>query len=37
MEKLLSAVLLSALLAGCGIQLPEGSGEVDIHHRIPSK
>jgi hypothetical protein len=40
MKKLLCAVLAAALLAGCaggGIGLPEGSGQVDIKHRIPSK
>ncbi len=37
MRNLLSAVILGALLAGCGVGLPEGSGDVEIHHRIPSK
>jgi hypothetical protein len=39
MKALLSALLVAGLLAGCagGLDLPEGSGEVRIKHRIPSK
>jgi outer membrane PBP1 activator LpoA protein len=37
MKRLLSVVLAAVLLAGCGLDLPEGSGQVGIKHRIPSK
>ena len=40
MKALLSALLVACLLAGCaasGFDLPQGSGEVRIEHRIPSK